>query len=195
MTDDATSAFYDQNAEVYANRNRSLPQSWLEGFLSELAPGGSILELGCGGGQDCAYMLSKGFRVTPTDGSPELAKQAERLLGQPVRVMRFHELDADGEFDGIWAHASLLHVPRRQLPDIFDRIRYALREKGRFHASFKAGDAEGHDSFGRYYNYPSGEWLSDILTEGGWRNISMTETNGSGYDGKPTRWIYVKAAK
>jgi len=195
MPRDSTSAFYEENAKTYANRARSLPKRQLDVFLAGIAPGGAILELGCGGGQDSAYMLSQGFQVTATDGSAELARQAEALIGRPVKVMLFQELDADSAFDGVWAHASLLHVPRAELPDVFTRIRRALRTGGLLHASFKAGEAEGHDGFGRYYNYPSREWLSALLTKGGWRNLAIKESDGSGYDGKPTRWLAVSAER
>ncbi|WP_027668613.1 class I SAM-dependent methyltransferase [Rhizobium leguminosarum] len=190
---DCTSAFYEENAEIYGKRARSLPKQQLDAFLAALAPGAAVLELGCGGGQDSAYMLSQGFDVTPTDGSTELAKQAEALIGRPVRVMLFQELDADSAFDGVWAHASLLHVPRSELPDVFARIRRALRTGGIIHATFKAGEAEGHDGFGRYYNYPSADGLLALLTKGGWRDITIEENDGGGYDGKPTRWITVMA--
>lgn len=195
MTTESTSSFYDENAEVYATRKRTVPTRRLDAFLSELSPGASILELGCGSGQDCAYMLSKGFEVTPTDGSVELAKQAEKLIGRPVKVMRFEALDAETEYGGAWAEASLLHVPRATLPDVFSRISRALKDGGVLHATFKAGDAEGYDGFGRYYNYPSAAWLAECLSEGGWRNISITEGDGGGYDGRPTRWLYLAARK
>ncbi|AIC27993.1 SAM-dependent methyltransferase protein [Rhizobium etli bv. mimosae str. IE4771] len=195
MPPDRTSAFYEENAETYANRARSLPKRQLDAFLARLAPGAAILELGCGGGQDSAYMLSRGFDVTPTDGSAELARQAEMLIGRPVRVMLFQQLDADSAYDGVWAHASLLHVPRSELADVFARVRRALRTDGILHASFKAGEAEGHDGFGRYYNYPSADWLSALLTASGWRNIAVEESDGGGYDGKPTRWLTVSAQR
>ncbi|MBB4234301.1 class I SAM-dependent methyltransferase [Rhizobium esperanzae] len=195
MPSDTTAAFYDENAEIYANRARSLPKQQLDAFLAAIAPGGAILELGCGGGQDSAYMLSQGFDVTPTDGSPELARQAEVLIGRPVRVMLFQQLDADSAFDGVWAHASLLHVPRPELPEVFARIRRALKIGGIVHASFKAGIAEGYDGLGRYYNYPSAQWLWELLTKGGWCSIAIAEHDGSGYDGKPTRWLTASAER
>ncbi|ACI55765.1 Methyltransferase type 11 [Rhizobium leguminosarum bv. trifolii WSM2304] len=195
MPRNSTSAFYEENAKTYANRARGLPKQQLDAFLAGIAPGGAILELGCGGGQDSAYMLSQGFDVTPTDGSAELARQAEVLIGRPVKVMLFQELDADSAFDGVWAHASLLHVSRVELPDVFARIRRALRTGGLLQASFKAGEAEGHDGFGRYYNYPSREWLSALLTNGGWQNLAIEESDGGGYDGKPTRWLTVSAER
>ncbi len=190
-----TTSFYDDNAETYAARDRKPPTARLDAFLAALPEKARILELGCGGGQDCAYMLSKGFDVTPTDGSAELARQAEKLIGRPVKIMRFEELSAHEEFDGVWAEASLLHVPRADLPGILTLIRSALKQDGVFHASFKAGAAEGHDSFGRYYNYPSMEWLQALCDAGGWRDISINEVDGGGYDGKPTRWLHLATRK
>ncbi|NEI71152.1 methyltransferase domain-containing protein [Rhizobium lusitanum] len=195
MSTDPTSSFYADNASIYAARERNLPTSRLDAFLGTLPAGASILELGCGAGQDAAYILSRGFDITPTDGSAELAGEAEKRIGKPVRIMRFETLDASATFDGIWAEASLLHVPRSDLPNIFSRILRALKDGGIFHSSFKAGDAEGHDTLGRYYNYPSAEWLTALLSKGGWRDIAMTEADGGGFDGKPTKWLYVSARK
>ena len=195
MSTDPTSSFYADNAAVYAARERNLPRRRLDAFLDALPVGAPILELGCGGGQDAAYMLSRGFDVPPTDGSAELAREAEKRIGRPVRIMRFETLDSEGAFDGIWAEASLLHAPRSTLPDIFDRIHRALKTGGILHASFKAGEAEGHDKFGRYYNYPSAVWLQDMLSAGRWKNFTMSEADGGGFDGEPTRWLYVSARK
>ncbi|MBB6485048.1 bifunctional 2-polyprenyl-6-hydroxyphenol methylase/3-demethylubiquinol 3-O-methyltransferase UbiG [Rhizobium lusitanum] len=195
MSTDPTSSFYTDNATLYAARDRNLPRKRLDAFLDTLPAGASILELGCGAGQDAAYMLSRGFDVAPTDGSAELAREAEKRIGRPVRIMRFETLDSDSAFDGIWAEASLLHVRRSTLPDVFSRILQALKTGGIFHASFKAGDAEGHDKFGRYYNYPSAAWLEDKLSAAGWRTVAMTEADGGGFDGEPTRWLYVTARK
>ncbi|MBB3308946.1 SAM-dependent methyltransferase [Rhizobium sp. BK196] len=190
-----TTSFYDNNAETYATRDRKPPTTRLDAFLAALPKQARILELGCGGGQDCAYMLARGFDVLPTDGSAELARQAEKLIGSPVKVMRFEELAAREEFDGVWAEASLLHVPRADLPSILTLIRNALKENGVFHASFKAGSAEGHDGFGRYYNYPSKEWLRELLVAGGWKGVVINEADGGGYDNKPTSWLYLSTLK
>jgi cyclopropane fatty-acyl-phospholipid synthase-like methyltransferase len=192
---DPTRLFYQENAQVYASRDRPLPAERLDAFLSELAVGASILELGCGGGQDSAYMMSRGFDVTATDGSPQFAKEAEKRIGKPVKVLRFEDLEARDQYEGVWAEASLLHVHRSMLPEILERIRQALKKGGVLHASFKSGTRDGHDSFGRYYNYPAAKWLGDILVAGGWRDVSMTDDEGGGYDGEPTKWLCVNAAK
>jgi hypothetical protein len=140
-------------------------------------------------------MIDRGFEVTPTDGSPELAAEAERLLGRPVQVIRFEELSWRERFDGIWAEACLLHVPRSALADVLARVLMALKVGGVLQASFKAGDMEGRDEFGRYYNYPSRDWLLRQFEATGWTAIEIAETGGGGYDGKPTRWLHVAAMR
>ena len=108
-------------------------------------------------------MLARGFDVSPTDGSPEMAEVASRRLGRPVGTLLFHDLDAVEAYDGVWANACLLHVPRPELAHMLSLIWRALKPGGVFYASFKTGDAEGRDTLNRYYNYPSPDWLRDQL--------------------------------
>lgn len=139
-------------------------------------------------------MIDAGFLVDPTDGSRELASLASNFLGQTVRVMHFDELSAQSAYDGIYASASLLHVPRADLPSVLNKIREALVPKGILWASFKSGSREGFDSFGRYYNYLGAEELKTIFAATGrWGQVSMEEWQGSGFDKQPTRWIAVTA--
>ena len=77
------------------------------------------------------------------DGSPEMAEVASRRLDRPVGTLLFHELDEVEAYDGVWANACLLHVPRDELAPILKLIWRALKPGGTFYASFKAGDAEG----------------------------------------------------
>lgn len=81
------------------------------------------------------------------------------------------------------------------LPDIIGRIHAALKPGGVFYASFKAGSQEGRDQFGRYYNYPSAEWLRTAYDPARWRSIEINQDLGSGYDGKPTLWLHVTATR
>lgn len=194
--DDLTLQFYAANAATYAARERRLPTGVLDGFLAALPIGGQILELGCGGGQDAGYMLSKGFAVVPTDGSPELAAEASQRLGMPVQVMRFDELDAISAYDGVWASASLLHVPRPTLSDVLRLVHQALKPGGQFWASYKAGEAEGRDRFGRYYNRPATDSLLRHYEEAGsWQQLRITEASGAGYDGEATGWLWVAVTR
>ncbi|HEV2509448.1 class I SAM-dependent methyltransferase [Bosea sp. (in: a-proteobacteria)] len=190
-----TLGFYAAEAEVYAGRARELGEARLRRFAGQLPARGKALELGCGGGQDSEALLALGLDVSPTDGSPELAAEAQKRLGRPVSVLLFEDLVADAAFDGVWANACLLHVPRPALPGIVARVHRALRPGGVFYASYKAGEAEGRDRFGRYYNYPDAAWLRTAYGEGRWSRIDIEEDQGGGYDQEPTRWLHATAIK
>ncbi|HEV7329160.1 MAG TPA: class I SAM-dependent methyltransferase [Bosea sp. (in: a-proteobacteria)] len=190
-----TLGFYAAEAEIYAGRDRELGETRLRRFAGLLPAGGLVLELGCGGGQDSEALLTLGLDVTATDGSPELAAQAQQRLGRPVSVLLFEDLTAEAAFDGVWANACLLHVPRPALPGILARVRRALRPGGVFYASFKAGEAEGRDRFGRYYNYPDADWLRSAYGDGRWHSLDIVEDSGGGYDQEPTRWLHATAIK
>lgn len=195
MADDPTLRFYADNAAVYAEHVTTPTGQRLDAFLAIVPPGGKILELGCGNGRDAAHMLSLGFDVDATDGTPELAAEAERRIGRPVRILRFEQLDANAAYDGIWACASLLHAPAADLPGILRRIHRALRPGGVFTASFKAGTGEGRDALGRYYNYPSADRLRADYQAAGWLNLTLETNMGSGYDSQPTQWLWATARR
>ena len=152
--DEETLRFYGANAQAYAEREIA-SHTRLTRFLALLPAGATILELGCGAGAASAEMLARGFDARPTDGSPEMAEVASRRLGRPVGTLLFHDLDAVEAYDGVWANACLLHVPRPELAQVLALIWRALKPGGTFYASFKTGDAEGRDTLNRYYNYPS----------------------------------------
>lgn len=188
-----TLSFYATEAETYTQRARAAKNERLDGFLAALPAGANILELGCGGGQDSHAMLSRGFDVTPTDGSPEMALQAERRLGRAVAVLAFDQLDETAAYDAVWANACLLHVPRPELAAVLSRIHKALKPGGTFYASFKAGSAEGRDGLQRYYNYPSRDWLMAQYARLDWTSVEIAENKGRGYDGEETGWLHVTA--
>ncbi|MDZ7927648.1 MAG: class I SAM-dependent methyltransferase [Agrobacterium sp.] len=193
--DENTIGFYSGNASAYTTRGQSADRPQLETFLARLPEDASILELGCGGGQDSEFMLAAGFDVHPTDGTPEIAKAAQARLGIPVKTLLFENIEDNQRYHGVWANACLLHVPRPALPGIIGRIHTALKPGGVFYASFKAGEAEGRDKFDRYYNYPSKSWFEDVYGQFIWECIEIEARQGSGYDQLPTAWLHVTATK
>ncbi|PYE28544.1 methyltransferase family protein [Rhizobium sp. PP-CC-3A-592] len=193
---DTTLAFYAQEADAYAEwSGQDRDSENLETFMGLLGRGAHVLELGCGGGHDSRRLLDRGFEVLPTDGSPEMARQAERRLGRPVRVMRFMELDVEAAFDGVWANASLLHAPRAELAAILQRVHRALRSGGVFFSSFKEGDEEGSDSLGRHFNFPSIDWLREQFEQVAWTRLDMERRSSNGYDGIGVSLITVWARR
>lgn len=194
--DEETLQFYCGNAEAYARREITSRQARLTAFLARLAPGASILELGCGAGGDTAEMLARGFAVRATDGSPEMADVASRRLGRRVETLLFEDLDEIEAYDAVWANACLLHVPRPELANVLARIWRALKPDGHFYASYKAGEVAGRDRLNRYYNYPSPDWLRATYAEAGsWNGLSIETGDVIGFDDKAASMLFVVARK
>lgn len=192
MKDRPTLDFYAREAEAYATRYAKSDE--LASFLALLSPGARVLELGCGGGQDSEAMLAAGFDVVPTDGSPELAREAEKRLGRPVQVLLFEDIDFDAEFDAVWANACLLHVPKPDLAAILGKVRRAIRSGGVLYASFKTGGSEGIDQFGRYYNFPDEAFLRHALGNA-WSSVDIVRNSAPGYYNLAADWLHVTAVR
>jgi len=194
--DPATLNFYADEAPVYVASGPSGRSAHLEAFLARLQAGASILELGCGGGRDSKAMIAGGFLVDPTDGVAAMATKASQRLGRPVRVMRFDEIDAVGVYDAVWAHASLLHIPRTALPATLVAIWRALKPGGWHFANFKSGGKEGRDAFGRYFNYFALNEVESAYAEAGlWEIHDAHDYEGGGYEGGRGPWVAITVRK
>ena len=194
--DPVTLNFYATEAPDYHANSAEGINCDLPGFLDRLSLGAQILELGCGGGRDAAYMLSRGFAVEPTDGVAEMAAIAQRRLGREIRVMRFDELAAVGEYDAVYASYSLLHVPRLGLADVLAKIWTALRPGGWHLATYKSGENEGRDNLDRYFNYLSAAQAERFYrTACEWQLLELTRGEGPGYQGRRSPWVSVMARK
>lgn len=148
---DTTISYYDQNAEDFCRSTLAVDFSEIQNaFIQELPKKAQILDLGCGSGRDSLAFLNAGFSVTPVDGSAEICRITADALGIPVRQMDFEDLKDIEAYDGIFACASLLHLPFTKLSEEFQRISNALRPGGIFYVSFKYGDFEGMRN-GRYF--------------------------------------------
>ena len=151
---DQTLNYYAENADNFVADTVNVDYSANQGrFLAKLSPGASILDFGSGSGRDTKAFLAQGYLVTAIDGSPELCKLASAYTGIPVRQMLFAELDDTEAYDGIWANASILHVPFAELSDVFCRMITALKSGGIIYVSFKYGTFEGERSGRRYTDF------------------------------------------
>jgi SAM-dependent methyltransferase len=110
--------------------------------------------------------------------------------------MLFHDLCEDQAYDGVWASACLLHVPRQQLAGVLARIHRALKPDGVFYASFKVGDGDGRDALGRYYNYPSPQWLRSVYAEAGpWDPLASDSGEIKSFDETPATLLHLIVRK
>jgi HKD family nuclease len=141
VTDSA--AYYDERAEAFFAQTANVDMTALhDRFLAHIQPNGLVLDAGCGSGRDAKAFLARGFRVAAFDASPRLAQLASEYLGQAVAVHTFTDIAERKCYDGIWACASLLHLPLAEMPAALLRLWTALRPGGAFYLSFKLGEGE-----------------------------------------------------
>ena len=164
-------------------------------FLNYLEEGDTILDLGCGSGRDSLTLYELGYDVTPLDASSEMCKLAEIHTGLDVLQMTFEQIDFDDVFDGIWACASLLHTPKKELSGILTKIARALNEKGILYMSFKLGDFEGFRGE-RYFSDFTADSISQLLRENGrFEILKLWETEDIRSGHSDVRWLNVLAKK
>lgn len=113
---------YNQKASDFTKRFLSLDTTELcNKFMSYLPPKAHILDMGCGPGRDTKYFLDHGYQVTAFDAAEELVKVARAHTDHPILHMTFEEMSFVEEFDGIWSMASLLHLSREELVQVFEK--------------------------------------------------------------------------
>lgn len=136
--------YYNKNAKEYSSSTIGVDFSATqERFLDYLPQHAKILDFGCGAGRDTKAFLEKGFDVDAVDGSEELCKIASLYTGIAVRQMFFQQLDAVAKYDGIWACASILHLPNDELVPVMKKMSVALKPTGIIYTSFKYGTFSG----------------------------------------------------
>lgn len=191
-----TIEYYNKNSQKYISSTLNLNMDSLyEPFLALLKPGTRILDAGCGPGRDVKYFHDKGFDVVGFDASEEMVKKAREVTGLPILHMDFSKMEFENEFDAIWACASLLHIPRKNIQGIFMLFSRALRKNGVFYMSFKYGENEEFRNCRLFSNYNEDSINSLISSFSDFTIISLWKT----IDIRPNRedefWINVLLRK
>ncbi len=139
-----TTAAYDEFAEAFdAEFERHMRQynmGHAERFLRSLH-GPRILDIGSGPGNYAAEFAKRGFDVFCGDVSPKMVELCRRK-GLVAEVLDLETFDLDRRFDGVWANACLLHLPKAKIPDALDRIAGHLETEGVFACGVKEGSGE-----------------------------------------------------
>jgi SAM-dependent methyltransferase len=141
-----TGRAYEQDARAWAGREREAGErSARHGrFASLLRAGARVLDLGCGPGSDSDGLAARGMDVVGLDLTRAMLEIAASRV--PCGLIQ-----ADGRclplrsatFDGVWASASLLHLPKSQVGLALAEVRRVLRWGGAFYSAMKAGNADG----------------------------------------------------
>ena len=155
--------YYNEKARAFCDDTQDVEFSAFQrAFTSHIPEGGRILDLGCGSGRDSRAFLNAGYQVTAVDGSVELCRIASEFIGQPVLCATFQDYVPAEVFDGIWACASLLHIPSEELEGLMARLAGSLRRGGCFYVSFKYGDFRGMRN-GRFFQDMTESSLGELL--------------------------------
>lgn len=171
-----TLAHYNQHAESFWEDTRDHDVSQNRSVLLDNLIGAGpfcILDFGCGPGRDLRAFKALGHEAIGLDGAERFVELARRYSNCNVWHQDFFDLHLPPEyFDGVFANASLFHVPSRELPRILTELRATLKPGGVLFSSNPRGDnAEGWsgERYGVYYDY---ERWRDIVTAAGFAEIT-----------------------
>lgn len=128
-----SSAHYEKNtADLH-------PKEEAQRFMKMLPSHAKIIDIGCGPGRDAKIFSERGFNVTGIDFSSKMIERAK----QNVPLASFCVMDIEnltfpaGSFDGAWANCALLHLPKKNIPLVLEKIHCCLKPAGSFYLSVK----------------------------------------------------------
>ena len=157
--------YYNANAQQFFDSTKDADLSGLySDFIGGLKRSGRILDAGCGSGRDTKHFLSLGYQVEAFDASKELARLASEFSGINVAVATFENFTSRNLFDGIWACASLLHVPNSRLKDVIMNLSRFLAKEGLIYFSLKYGSGERIEN-GRLFTDANEAIILSIMRE------------------------------
>lgn len=170
----ATGATYDRIAADYAARWSS-PAMLAEArarFAARVAPGGRVLDIGCGPGWDTARLRELGLRVCGVDYSRGMLAQARLRGGLPLARTDMRRLPVRAAaMDGLWVCASFLHIPRRDGPATLREFHATLRPGGVLYIGVKCGDGErwigGESGQPRFFTFYREDQIDALLGAAG----------------------------
>lgn len=170
-----TLADYEQRAEDFWQGTREHDVSRnREALLAaiESAPPLAILDFGCGPGRDLKAFAERGHEAIGLEGSARFADMARAYSGCEVWQLDFLKLDLPAaRFDGIFANASLFHVPRQELPRVLRELAAALKPRGVLFSSNPRGNDEEGWAGARYGAFHSLETWCGFMTAAGFTEV------------------------
>ena len=168
--------YYNQRAEQFwaGTRDHDVSQNMtalLESLTGE--PPFTILDFGCGPGRDLKVFAQAGHRAIGLDGAESFAAMARAYSGCEVWCQDFLCLDLPPEhFHGVFANASLFHVPGHRIGEVLEQLYATLKPGGVLFASNPHGrDQEGWND-GRYGTYHSPERWGQLGRRAGFTELS-----------------------
>jgi SAM-dependent methyltransferase len=166
---------YDQSAQWFweGTRGHDVVQN-IDALLRHIPGDGphAILDFGCGPGRDLQAFKERGHNPSGLEGSENFVQMARKYSGCEVLHQDFLKLDLPPEaFDGVFANASIFHVPSQELPRVLKELWASLKKDGVFFSSNpRGGDVEGWNDQ-RYGTYLKLESYRTFLNEAGFEEL------------------------
>ena len=190
----STNRFYEDHAvEYFSGTSGAQTQFVLDRFLSHLPANAAILDAGCGSGRDLKYFHSRGHCALGIDASTALVQMAAEYSGAPCEVVRIERISYEERFDGVWACASLLHLPRDAFRPALRSLNRALKRGGTLFMAVQEGQGEAIRPDGRLYVYYSEDDIRTSLDAAGLAVNELWTTRNSAEAVHQPVWINVIA--
>jgi SAM-dependent methyltransferase len=171
-----TLAHYEANAAAFWEGTKDHDVSHNRAALLDALEGAgpfALLDFGCGPGRDLAYFRSLGHQAVGLEGCHAFAEMARRLSGCEVLEQDFLAPTLPhGAYDGVFANASLFHVPGLRVPAVLRELHASLKPRGVLFSSNPRGDNEEGWRGDRYGCYWDLERWRALVTAAGFEEVT-----------------------
>jgi SAM-dependent methyltransferase len=192
---------YEQDADVFLKhwgRKKYKRPLFLAEWLKRLPRRAMLLDLGCGAGQDARYLTRADYRVIALDRTMPLLQFAKgQTPSVPLVLADMRALPIRiGSLDGIWAAASLIHLPKKTAPSVLAALRHLVKLEGLLAATFTYGTNSRMKRAGwmpgRFFARWKKDELARALRRAGWNVLSLRVVS---HQERKGRWINVIAVR
>lgn len=187
------------NKIAYGYSTGHFAHFWIEefDFYKSIINGKKVIDLGCGAGRDAAVFVENDFDYTGIDASEGMLKVAsERVPKGKFQKMDFSKtIFKDGEFDGFWAAASFLHIPKNDVSGVLQEAKRITKNGGVGFISVKEknGMDEGmidenkYGGISRYFSFYTQDEFKKLLEQNGFSVVKMSTHTED--DERKTNWL------
>lgn len=196
---------YDRIAKDWAKNPEA--DTWsapgVDQYISLLGKNAQVLDVGCGSGAKSRYLAGKGLRVTGIDFSEEMIKLAKSQVPDGTFLVKDirEPLELGQAFDGVFAQAVLLHIPKADIANVLKNILLPLKPGGYLYVSVKGRQPGGKEEdiskdnkygyeFERFFSYFIREELADYLVK-----LGLEVTHISSHVVGEKTWLQIIASK
>jgi ubiquinone/menaquinone biosynthesis C-methylase UbiE len=164
-----TATAYQTIAPAYSRcwSNDPCMQSRLDIFSKYLPENAFIIDIGCGTGRDVKYLVSKNFRAFGIDLSEAMLNEAHKLFSNgSFSMMDMRHLGLSAAIcDGVWASASVIHLPKSEVHYALEEISRILKKDGVLFLSMQEGSGERFSEDGRFFVYYKRDEICTLLKQ------------------------------